>query len=166
MFARHLSPRYILYSASVLLLGASVVMLYLYGGLAYYLTFHRPLGFSLPKAYHAPAQPGFEVVSHIDSTALFAGETQHIHLAVTPRANAAGYIEVWVESPANKQVFQSDTSGSAVQFKADIAMSQDYRFTVASTWPKGVYKVGEIITSPDQETDYYVRNDMQEFSVQ
>ncbi len=166
MLARSLSPRIILYTASVVLLGATVTMLWLYGGLAYYVTFHRPLGFSFPKTYHAAVLPGFGVVSHIDSAELAAGGIEHIHLTVTPANTSSGYIEVWAESPANTQVYQSNTNGAPTQFKQGVAIRDEYTFTVGSTWPQGKYKVGEIITSPDMQTDYYVRPDMQEFSVQ
>lgn len=153
--------------SSLALLVATVYVVVSYGQSVYFAVFHKPLhiGSSSTAHYVPPVLPTFQVNQNIATTSLEPGGVQKITVTATPNQSLQGYIEVWIKSPSNKQVFQSDTNGAPTQFTKDTAKSYTYTYTVPKNLPKGMYNVSVIITSVDTFTDYYVKPNFATFTV-
>lgn len=155
--------------SSLALIAATTYVITQYGGSVYFITFHKPLHFGFTNntshLYVPPALPSFWVNQHITATTLYPGEVQHISVSATPNQNVIGYVEVWIESPLNKQVFRSDTNSSPTQFIKDKTANFSYSYTIPSNIPKGLYTASAIITSTNNQTDYYVHTNFATFRV-
>lgn len=143
--------------ASVILLAATAYIFAAYGGLAYWAVFHRPLGIHLISQKEPLTQelPSFQASASVASTTRAVGEAQTITVSLTASQATQGYVEVWIEGPNNKQVFRSPT-GQLVTFVKDSTQTFTYTYALAASLSKGDYKVSAIVTSPNEQTDYYV----------
>jgi hypothetical protein len=152
---------------SFALLIATMYVVVTYGQSVYFVAFHRPLhlGFSSSSHYISPVLPSFQVNQSIAAQTLTPGETQRVTLTAKPDQNLQGYIEVWITSPANKQVFRSNTDGNPTQFTKGSSQTYTFSYTVPKNLPKGTYKVSVTITSTDTFTDYYVKPNFATFIV-
>lgn len=158
----------VLFAASALLLIATAYVVGTYGQSAYFVAFHRPLHFgssNVPTSYVAPSVPVFHVTPTIAAASLATGNTQTITVATTPESTVSAYVEVWVEGPQHKQVFRSNTDGSPTAFVKGTPQTFSYRYTLPYNLPKGTYTVSAILTSSNNQTDYYVNTNFASFTV-
>lgn len=155
----------ILYAGTIVTLLATVVLVVREGGEVYYLTFHRPFSLSLrqTRAVADTTQlPTFQVTTTLSATQLHAGDTLHMTVIVKPSSNTTGFFEIWLRSPGNKEVFKSPASADDMdplhpqQFRAGKSQAFTFDYTFPQNAVPGVYPVSEIVTSPTQQTDYYV----------
>lgn len=138
-----------------------------YGETVYFIAFHKPLhlGFTSNAHYVAPALPSFQVEQTIAAQTLAPGGTQTVTVSAKSDQSTQGYIEVWITSPANKQVYRSSIDGNPLQFVRDTSQTHTYSYTIPQSIPKGIYTVSITITSPDTFTDYYVKPNFVTFTV-
>jgi hypothetical protein len=158
----------ILIGASLAFLTATIYLFISYGELVYFVAFHKPLHIGWQgtvSAYVPPVLPSFKVTPAIARQSVIPGETQSIHLSVLPNKATSAYVEVWIESPANKQVFRSNVAGDPTQFVQGAEQTFSFSYKLPSTLPKGTYHVSVIITSPNNQTDYYVNENFGTFTV-
>jgi hypothetical protein len=158
----------ILVIASLILLAATGYLVVSYGQQAYFVAFHEPFHMPFsdpPKKYVAVVLPKFQVQPAISAHSLTRGSNQHITVKVTPDKTVQGYMEVWIENSANKQVFRSPTEGNPTQFVAGKSERFTYDYTLPANAPSGTYHVSAIITSPNSQTDYYVNTNFATFTV-
>jgi hypothetical protein len=159
----------ILIGTSLILLLATAYVVTAYGRNAYFVAFHKPLNLSLhqtsTKPYVAPTVPTFNVHASISNVALAQGGQQHITISETPGTSTSGYLEIWIESPANKQVYRSDTNGNPTQFTKGQPQTFTYSYMLPKNAPTGTYHVSAIITSSNNQTDYYVNPNFATFTV-
>lgn len=145
--------------ASLILLTATGYIVVVYGQSAYFVAFHKPLHLSLthtPVRYTPPSLPTFHVQPAVSAHSLSHGSTQDITVSLSSNRIVSGYIEVWIESPEHRQVFKSPSDGAPVQFLKDKAQIFSYKYTMPRSLPSGTYKASVIVTSANQQTDYYV----------
>lgn len=159
----------LLITASLVLLLATTYIVYAYGQSAYFVAFHKPFNANLFQSstphYTPQTLPMFQVSPSIASHALMPGGTQKITVSATSDQSVSGYVEAWIESPANKQIFQSPTNGSPTKFVKGTSQTFTYSYTIPRSLPKGTCTVSVIITSVDNFTDYYVNNNFATFTV-
>jgi hypothetical protein len=167
MTKKTLSSR-VLVLASVVFLGATVFMVIDYGQLAYFKAFHKPFHIALLShnaKYEAPVLPVFKVKSSISSESPTPNSRQTITVSASSNKNVSGYVEVWIESPKNKDVYMNPTPNAPIQFVSGKNQTFTYSYSLPSNLPPGTYKVSEIITSKDTNTDYYVNTNFAEFTL-
>jgi hypothetical protein len=134
---------------------------------AYFAITGRPFNVSLTPAnttYKPPVLPHFSSTGSVSLGTISQGGTEAITFSSAVDRATKGYVDVWVTSPANKQVFRSP--GTTLEdFTAGKTTADHYNFTLPSSLPPGVYKVSGIVTSPDGDTDYLVKINFAEFTV-
>lgn len=158
----------VLIAASTVFLIATAYVVVTYGESAYFVAFHKPLHFSLSsttKPYVAPEVPTFQVKPSIAAASLTPGRTQTISVTITPSSTVSAYVEVWIEGPLHTQVFRSNTDGSPTSFVKGSPQTLTYHYTLPHNLPKGTYTVSAILTSPNNQTDYYVNTNFASFTV-
>lgn len=154
-----------LYGGAVLLLLATALLFLREGNQVYYLTFHRPFRLSLGQSRQTAVTaklPRFQVDTTLSAIHLHAGDTLHMTATVSTTSDTTGFFEIWLRSPNNKEVFKSPASEDDMnplhpqhfQVGKPQTLTFDYTFPQSAT--PGRYTVSEIITSPNQQTDYYV----------
>jgi len=143
-------------------------MVVTYGEQVYFVAFHKPFHVpfsSPPKKYVAVGLPNFQVHPAILSRSLNPGGKQLMTVTLSTDKTVTGYLEVWVESPAHKQVFRSPSDGAPTQFAKGKPQTFTYSYTLPAGSPPGAYHVSAIITSPNSQTDYYVNSNFATFTV-
>jgi hypothetical protein len=159
----------VLFAASILLLSVTTYVVATYGQSVYFVAFHRPLGMHLTpntsKPYVAKALPSFQVSTTVTATSLAPGRTQTITLKATPDSSLPAYVEVWIEGPLHTQVYKSPAGGSVTSFVKGQTQSFVYRYTLPYNLPTGRYDVSAILTSANNQTDYYVHTNFATFTV-
>jgi len=160
-------PRLLLI-ASLVLLTATGYIVGAYGQSAYFVAFHKPFHLSLAhttKKYTPPVLPKFRVQPAISSRSLARGDTQRITVTLSSDKAAVGYLEVWIESPAHRQVFRTPSDSTPIQFPAGKTQTFLYTYMLPKNLPSGTYSVSAIVTSANQQTDYYVNNNFATFTL-
>jgi hypothetical protein len=158
----------ILVTASFVLLAATGYIVLAYGEQAYFVAFHKPFhvpSTDPPKKYVAVVLPKFQMHPAISGHSLKPGDKQHITVTLSTDKAVSGYPEVWIESPAHKQVFRSHSDGAPTQFVKGRSQTFTYSYTLPADSPPGTYHVSAIITSPNSQTDYYVNINFATFTV-
>lgn len=165
----------ILYGGAALLLAATVVLVLHEGAQVYYLAFHRPFSFSLRQTHRVADTvrlPVFQVSTTLSASQLHAGDTLHMTAAVSTTSDTMGFFEIWLRSPNNKEVFKSPASEEDMDplhpqhFQANKLQTLTFDYTFPQHATPGVYSVSEIITSPNQQTDYYVHEKFATVTIQ
>lgn len=158
-------PSRVLYGGAVVLLLATVVLFVREGEQVYYLTFHRPFSLSIGKTHPAaPAVqlPRVQVSTILSATQLHAGDTLRMTATVSTGSDTTGFFEIWLRSPDNKEVFKSPASENDMDplhpqhFQAGKPQTFTFDYTFPQHATPGMYSVSEIVTSPNEQTDYYV----------
>lgn len=158
----------VLFAASILLLIATAFVVTTYGQTVYFVAFHKPLHITL-SSYSAqfvtPSTPSFKVHPSIATSLLNPGMTQTIMITAEPDSSLSAYIEVWVEGPMHTQVFRNSIDGTPTTFVKGQPQSFAYQYRLPLNLPKGIYTVSAILTSVNNQTDYYVRTNFATFTV-
>jgi|GEM_PF-1708458 len=158
----------ILYGGTVLLLIATILLFLREGSQVYYLTFHRPFSLSLrqtPQAAVTAKLPSFQVDTTLSATQLHAGDTLHMTATISTTSDTTGFFEIWLYGPNNKEVFKSPASEDDMNplhpqhFQVDKPQALMFDYTFPQGAIPGVYSVSEIVTSPNEQTDYYVHEE-------
>ena len=152
------------------MIAATVVCVVKLGPRVYYLTFHRPFQltvFATDQPHYASSLPGFQVRATIGQTAAKTGDTQNIGVTVLPHQTTKGFLEVWITSPAHREVFKSILAKNSPElFTAGQKKTYTYNFKLTASLPRGVYTVSELITSVDQKTDYQLNENFASFTLE
>lgn len=158
----------ILYGAAVLLLLATILLFLREGSQVYYVTFHRPFSISLGQARQAAVTtklPSFQVDTTLSTTQLHAGDTLHMTTTISTTSDTTGFFEIWLYGPNHKEVFKSPASEDDMNplhpqhFQAGKPQTLTFDYTFPQSATPGRYTVSEIVTSPNEQTDYYVHEE-------
>jgi hypothetical protein len=156
-----------LYAASALLLLATVLIFRHFAGPGYFALSGRP--WHWPEKHQAAAAPAslpqFQTTQAIASETLTPGGMQTITISATASSSTPAKLQVWITSPKNKQIWRSP-EGEPVSFPAGRPVSNAFSATLPATAPRGTYRVAFLLTSADELTDYAVKPDFAEFTVQ
>ena len=157
-------------AAALFLVVATGYLVVSFGPRAYFLAFHRPLNIASvvrPPAYAAVPLPKFTVRSSINATQVSPGDTETVTVSVLPASSATGYLEVWVMSPKNKEIFKSPIAqGHPLQFTAGKAAVNTYSVPISDKLPKGKYQVSDKIMSSNGQTDYSLSENFATFELE
>ena len=155
-----------LVSLSIIMMVISVGLIKHYLGPAYFAISGKPLEWSLPKpAVQAVALPSFTTSQSISSASLTPGSTLSINISATSDRQVDAIVQAWVTSPKHKQVWRS-AADKVTSFTAGQSVALRYAYPLPATLRPGTYKVSLRITSTDGFTDYAVKEDYAEFTVQ
>ncbi len=157
----------VLILASIALLVVAGLSLRRTIGPAYFAATGKPLHLAFWETVHAapaPVLPKFSVNASVSQATLSAGSTQAISFSATSNKSISAYLEVWISTSKNKQVWKSNTDDT-VQFIANQKLSKAFSYTLPGTLAKGQYTLGVIINSADTNTDYFVNENFARFEV-
>lgn len=158
---------YVLVALSGVFLAVTVYVILTYGRTAYFVTFHKPFHMDIFSTHHRPASaelPVFQVTPTLGQSSLTVSGTQTIAVQTSVNHTTRGYLEVWITSPTNHQVYRSPMS-QIETFSPNQPQSFNFSYAIPNGSPIGVYRVSDLITSPDTETDYYVNEDFGSFTI-
>lgn len=151
------------------MLTATAYVVFTYGQSVYYVAFHKPLHLGTVRTpmhqYAQPIMPIFHISQNISSYSLAPGETEKVNIFAVSNQTIAADVEVWIEGPLNTQVYQSSPTGSPIKFIKGTTQRLAYSYILPRATQKGTYRVSIIITSPNNQTDYFVKPNFASFTV-
>lgn len=149
------------------LIAAGSYNLAIFGPSAYFALFHRPLGSLIGKAEAkaAPiATPDFSSTASISGSSFNPGDTVTITVSAKSDIYVSAYMEAWITSPANKQIYRSPST-DLTSFRAGQNQSFTFSYGLSSSLPSGTYRVSELINSEDGKADYFTNENFARFTL-
>ncbi|HSW79215.1 MAG TPA: hypothetical protein VLG47_00375 [Candidatus Saccharimonadales bacterium] len=139
-----------------------------YGAAAYYAHYGKPLhlGRVSKPTVQAESLPHFDVTGIVSSATVSSGDVQTITITATSDQATKATFKAWLKyPPTNKEVWKSPKD-VLISFPAGKSVTKTFSYTIPVTAHSGLYKVGVILTSEDDFTDYFVNEDLAGFTVQ
>ncbi len=158
----------VLAAVALLFFAVAVFLFMRYGPAAYYAHYGKPLniGRSSQSKVLAENLPHFDVSAIVSESAASVGDIQKVTITAKSDQATKAAFKAWIKyPPTNKEVWKSPKDVMVV-FPQGKTISKTFSYTLPPTLHSGSYKVGVIVTSEDDFTDYFVNENLAGFTVQ
>jgi hypothetical protein len=158
-----------LFTFAGVLIVVSFYLVWRFGSAAYFAATGRPwhLLDARPKASPTVIVPTFTTSQAISSASPARGTDLTITITATASQTVKGQVQAWIISPgpAQKQIWRSSAT-AVTNFPAGKAVTTTYQAPLAASLKPGIYRVSLLINSTNTYSDYAVKEDFAEFTLQ